>query len=137
MMTREVVPELAAHIEARMLELKIDSVAELARLTGLTPEGLTPLLRGVRKAYQRRLTRPVCDALGWTHDSIAHILAGGQPELAVPTDDTPDVSDLLAEVRKVASRFDALEQRLDSLESRLGPQDPPAPDEPPATPLPG
>ncbi len=99
MSNKEVVGNLAEHMAARMAELGIDSVSELAKLAGVSREGLVPMVRGVRKQYQRRLTRPVCDALGWSHDSIERLLAGEPPVVAhTPVGPPLDIEARLAQI---------------------------------------
>jgi hypothetical protein len=110
---RDIVSNLADHMEARMAELGIDSVSELAKMAGVSREGLVPLVRGIRKQYQRRLTRPVCDALGWSRDSITRLLDGKEPALATPSDPSEvspldDLTAEVAELRQAVSELQAL-----------------------------
>ncbi len=81
-MDYEIVPALAEHIERRMTELRLDPNG-LAEATGLSLTVLQQLRKGYRKKYQRRLTWPVCETLGWTADSIERILRGEEPVLTV------------------------------------------------------
>ncbi len=122
---KEIVGNLAEHMAARMAELGIDSVSELAKLAGVSREGLVPMVRGVRKQYQRRLTRPVCDALGWSHDSIERLLAGDPPVIAsAPATPLLDVDARLAQIDEkidevievVAANRDNLVKLLRTLE---------------------
>jgi DNA-binding XRE family transcriptional regulator len=84
MMTRdngdgtEVVPGMAEAIEARRVEMKIGK-GELAKAAGVTAQGIAPLRKGYRRRYQERLTRPFCEALGWTPDSIERLMSGLDP----------------------------------------------------------
>lgn len=93
-----------------MKTLGIDGPAELARRAGVSQPGLLPLRQGVRKKYQPRLTRPVCDALGWTRDSIERLLAGKPAILAVEADDSTvyataaDLAVLHARLEEIASQ---------------------------------
>lgn len=75
---REIVPTLAEAIETRRKELGLD-VADLVTMSGLTRPGLAPLLRGERRAYQDRLTLPICRVLRWRPDSIHRLLDGQSP----------------------------------------------------------
>lgn len=74
-MERETVPAVADAITNRRRELALD-LAEFIRLTGLSRQGLAPLLAGERRKYQERLTLPVCRVLRWTPDSIDRLFAG-------------------------------------------------------------
>jgi DNA-binding Xre family transcriptional regulator len=67
-------------VEARMAELGLSPKA-LADRTGLTQQALLNVRNGKRRAYQRRLTVPLCEALGWKPDGIKRLLAGQKPEL--------------------------------------------------------
>ncbi len=91
-----------AFVEKRRRELGL-SPTDLAAATGLTVQGLLPLRKGHRRAYQHRLTDPVCRVFGWTPDSIERILAGGKPVLLAPS---PPV-DELAELRDRVAELEA------------------------------
>lgn len=91
---------LAGAIDKRRKELGLD-VQTLAERTGLTRQGLQPILRGDRKRYQDRLKLPLCQALEWTPDSIDRLLDGLEP------------------IVQPAKRTASPEQRLASLERRV------------------
>jgi hypothetical protein len=76
---REVAPGMAEQIARRMHEVGIDGIGQLATRARVTTDGLKPLLRGERRNYQRRLTGPVCRALGWPHDAIDRLMRGEPP----------------------------------------------------------
>lgn len=102
----EIVNDLRDAIAARMKELDL-SPGELAKQAGVSMPGLAHLRRGERRAYQVRLTAPVCRALGWTTDSIERLLTGLPPSLLEPVSPpTGVVDDELAELR---ARMQALE----------------------------
>jgi hypothetical protein len=107
---------IAAIIRARRIEVGLDTIQALVDATGLTRQGLQPLLRGEVKGYQDRLKIPVCRALGWTPDSIDRLLAGDDPiEL--------DEDEHVAPEKSLVSRLDELEtevQRLDRVLRLLG-----------------
>lgn len=137
----EIVPGMGEAVEARMDELGI-SPTELAAATGVSLQGIAPIRKGYRRAYQKRLTRPLCAALYWTPDSIARLLDGQPPvELELPPELTPptvaDVPDVVKLVTAVSARLAKLERsvaglarRVDHVENPQAPrsdQSPPAP----------
>ncbi len=71
-------PQMAEAIKNRRLELGLDLAAFIAA-TGLTRQGLAPLLAGEERRYQERLTLPVTRVLHWTPDSIERLLNGREP----------------------------------------------------------
>lgn len=116
----EVVPGLAAAIEARMTELRIDATA-LAERSGLSLQVLKQVRSGYRKEYQNRLKWPLCDALGWTPDSIDRLLRGEPAQIATPQMDeaTADVVEALTvSVVEIRSTVAALLRRVSDLEQR-------------------
>lgn len=108
---REIVPALAELIGARLDELELSPTA-FAESTGLTVQGLAPLRRGERRAYQKRLTGPVTRVLGWTPDSIERILDGDEPAPVAPPDDgmaaEPGRADLMAQIETLTDEIRAL-----------------------------
>jgi len=93
-------------IQARMVEQRL-SVADLARASGLSDKHLRTLLNndGADTPVPRDQTRwALCDALGWTSDSIDRILDGFEPDEA--GDESGDVS-----------RLDLLDGRLSEIEA--------------------
>lgn len=114
----ELVPELAEAIERRRRELGL-TVGDLARITGLTRQGLAPLREGRRRAYQERLTLPVAKALGWQPDAIERLLQGLQPveiDPAAPEADPTDVTQLRAELERATAAIAEMQLRLHTLE---------------------
>lgn len=95
---------MADAITERRVSLGMD-VRALVEATGLTRQGLAPLLRGERRAYQERLTIAVCRALKWSPDSIARLLRG---ESAEPLNSPGDVG----AAPGLAARVDRLEAQL-------------------------
>jgi hypothetical protein len=133
----EIVPGLGEAIEARRKQLYNGPLA-FAQAAGVTLAGLTPLRRGYRRAYQERLTTPVCRALGWTTDSIDRLLRGEPPvelepaaEQAItrpsPADDSPEVLALVAEVKGSVA---AIQRELTALAERIARLEPQPPDAP-------
>jgi hypothetical protein len=128
---RELVPALAQQVERRMNELEIDGISALAKVTGVTVQGLQPLLRGERRDYRKNLTGPVCRAFGWSPDSIKRILAGGEPVMEVGAEVVPlrngtnrSGVPTADDVDRLALAVDSLAQRVGWLERRLGRSDP-------------
>ena len=111
---REVVPGVARAIAKRRNELEL-SLNEFVHATGLTRQGLAPLLAGERRRYQERLTMPVCRVLGWAPGSIERLFAGEEPIMASDESnpvkigpDTRILLDQLAEVGGILSQLEAL-----------------------------
>lgn len=117
---------LAGAIEARRKELGLD-VQALVDLTGLTRQGLQPLLRGERKRYQDRLKLPLCQALDWTPDSIDRLLAGLEPIIrpgAVEPAGLPEFRlSAVAEMERQADQIEQLQRathdEVDGLHAEL------------------
>ncbi|HEX7276331.1 MAG TPA: hypothetical protein VF244_03070, partial [Acidimicrobiales bacterium] len=76
--SEEVVPGLAEAIERRRIERGLTPGA-FAEAAGVTPQGLVPLRKGYRRRYREKLKIGVCEALGWTADSIDLLLEGRLP----------------------------------------------------------
>lgn len=72
------VPGMAEAIERRMNELGLTPTT-LATASGLTYEGVRPVMLGTRKAYQAKTRQGVARALGWPHDWYQRLLAGEDP----------------------------------------------------------
>lgn len=116
----EISPELAEHIESRMSELGLGPSA-LAAATGLSLTILGQVRKGYRKRYQDRLKWPICDALGWTRDSIDRILDGGKPVYATrPAGDAEMLAELLDEIRLLRADVQNLRVQLPALADRVG-----------------
>jgi len=98
---------VATLVTARMAAA-VMSQADLVRASGLSD----PLVRGIMCGNPRGEPRPVnlakaSTALGWSADSIARILEGGEPELVVS-----QPSDVDADVLR---RLKALEQAVSAV----------------------
>jgi hypothetical protein len=124
---QKIVPELASAVEARRIALGFTPTS-FAEATGLTAQGLAPIRKGVRKAYQERLTAPVCRVLQWSPDSIERIMNGLGPVELVKQQvgvvaDTVDAEMMLAIVR----RLDAVVGRLEALADQSGVPNAPKP----------
>lgn len=121
---------LAANVDARIYRRGFNSIQEFAEATGVTPQGLLPLRKGEIRAYQPRLTGPVCRALGWTLDSIQRMMDGEDPiEVDPATGEASPLARMAAEVEELRRTIAALESRLDELE-RGDPPPSPAVDPP-------
>jgi transcriptional regulator with XRE-family HTH domain len=66
---------MAAAIEQRRLELGL-TPGQFADAAGITRQGLDPIRRGVRKAYQDKVKLGVARALRWPPDAVDRLLAG-------------------------------------------------------------
>jgi DNA-binding XRE family transcriptional regulator len=104
----------AAHvrrqIEARMEALRLDQ-SDLARATGLSEKTIYNVL-STDNGLKRKTKWALCDALGWTQDSIDRLMAGKEP---VPVDDADPTP---ANVKRLPSPVDQLAERLGTLERR-------------------
>lgn len=109
--------------------LRIDQ-AGLARAAGISDATVRGFMNGQPRGLPREPTRwAVCDALGWTQDSIDKILAGGEPEeldVVTPRASTPlalseagsvELLRQAALVNQLAVRVARLEEQV----RRLGP----------------
>lgn len=111
-------------IRERMKVLRIDQ-AGLARAAGISDATVRGFMNGQPRGIPREPTRwAVCDALGWTQDSIDKILTGGEPELAEVA--TPRAVTPLAladrgttELVRQAELVDQLVVRVAQLEARM------------------
>lgn len=74
----EVVPGMAEAIERRRRELGL-SPGDFATAAGLTRQGLDPVRKGYRRAYQDKVRLGVARALAWPLDAIDRLLAGEDP----------------------------------------------------------
>lgn len=118
-MEREIAPGMAEAIAARMKELDLYPAA-LIEATGLTGPGIMPVRKGERKAYQARLTGPLCKALGWTPDSIERLMRGEPPvelrSTVKPAEhDADPLSALQAQVNDLSAELLAVQDHLKSL----------------------
>lgn len=105
-------PRLAEAIRARRIELGMNTIQDLVNATGLTRQGLQPLLDGEIRRYQDRLKIPVCTALRWTHDSIDRIIAGLEP---VENGIEPDRPAMFSELKGLQGEVDLLREQLEQL----------------------
>jgi hypothetical protein len=98
--------ELADAIEHRMDELGL-TPTKLQKQTGLSASVLRFLRKGDRRDYHVDTTRSVCDALGWSRDSIQRLLDGEPPEVvASPSyeNHNGDGDDLMVELMAKVDR---------------------------------
>lgn len=129
-MMGDVVKELAEAIDQRRAELGMD-VQALSDASGVTRQGLAPLLAGERRRYQDRLKFPVCRALGWSPDSIDRLLRGEPPvvevanprpgdvryaTMAMAEDGIRQLGDLTAKVERLEAQVAELRTLLDRRE---------------------
>lgn len=124
---RERVPSVARAIAKRRQDLDL-SLEQFVEQTGLSRPGLAPLLAGIRKGYQERLTMPVCRVLKWTPDSIDRLFRGESP---IERDDEPTrigadtqlLLDKLAELATVIADLEAgarrVDRQVDALDARV------------------
>lgn len=91
-------------VRARITELRLTN-AEVQRRSGVSDKTLTGYLNGepIRRADK---ARGLCEALGWTPDSIDRILDGDEPVVAGADGD-------------LAARIDAFEKATDARFSSL------------------
>jgi transcriptional regulator with XRE-family HTH domain len=101
---------LADAIKARRLE-KGWNVQRFVEETGITRQGLQPLLRGEVRNYQDRLTLAVTKALDWTPDSIERLMRG-EPAERTNGPDNPSEA-LIAEVADLRMRLVDLQALAD------------------------
>jgi hypothetical protein len=67
-------------IETRMVELGILSITDLAAATGMTDNGIRPVIKGERRSYQRATKVKLARALQWPPDAIDRLYAGDHPD---------------------------------------------------------
>lgn len=91
---------MAAAIEARRKQRGL-APGEFATRAGLTRQGLDPVRKGLRKAYQDKVKLGVARALDWPDDALDLLMDGADPA-TFPT----------------VIRSDGLEQRVTNLELR-------------------
>ena len=103
------VPGMAEAIERRRVERGL-TVSEFARAAGVTPQGLVPLRKGVRRNYRERLKIGVCAALGWTPDSVDLLLKEHPPNEA--TDHEPARTAVRATDSVTRDDLDAVRREL-------------------------
>jgi transcriptional regulator with XRE-family HTH domain len=101
---------LADAIKARRLEKGWD-IQRFVDETGITRQGLQPLLRGEVRNYQDRLTLAVTKALDWTPDSIERLMRGEPPERTNGPDNPSEA--LIAEVADLRMRLVDLQALAD------------------------
>lgn len=115
---REIIDGMAEALEARRIALNMN-VEALCDASGVTRQGLRPLLAGERRAYQERLTMPVCRALQWTPDSIARLMRGEQAAPVSqlgggdPSTGQHQLTVLVDKVDELVGRFDQLQELVE------------------------
>lgn len=102
-------------IQQRMADLRM-GVVDLARASGLSEKHIRTLLNdGPEVAVPRETTRwALCDALGWTPESIDRILTGQEPGV-VDADDSGEVSPLTELAGRVAEIEAQVEENLERI----------------------
>lgn len=106
-MAEETVPGMKEAIDARRAQRHL-SPGEFAAAAGLTEQGLAPVRRGARRAYQDKVRRGVAVALAWPLDWYDRILAGQNP---AKFPDTEHPNQPLSD----KDRINALEARVNEL----------------------
>lgn len=109
---------LAEYIERRISELGLE-YAEVARLAGFSIEVLRKMRHGVkvRGSTYRKLER----ALQWEHDSVAAILAGGEPtQVDASSGDQPERQAPDPSVERGLSPSEALRFVISASAQKLG-----------------
>jgi DNA-binding XRE family transcriptional regulator len=91
-----------------MEALRLDQ-SDLARATGLSEKTIYNVL-STDNGLKRKTKWALCDALGWTQDSIDRLLAGEEPVLVEDSDATP------ANVRRLPNPVDAIAERISRVE---------------------
>jgi DNA-binding XRE family transcriptional regulator len=91
-----------------MEALRLDQ-SDLARATGLSEKTIYNVL-STDNGLKRKTKWALCDALGWTQDSIDRLLAGEEPVLVEDPDATP------ANVRRLPNPVDAIAERISRVE---------------------
>lgn len=94
------------------------SKAEVIRRSGVSDKTLTGYIDGqpIVRADKRR---QLCEALGWTPDSIDALLAGGDPVLAGGDDD--ELAQLraeIAELRAIVELVPEMQRQLEELRGK-------------------
>lgn len=87
-MTEETVPGMAEAVEGRRRELRLRP-GQFAQAAGLTPQGLDPVRKGIRRSYSEKTLDGVAQALRWPTDWYDRLQAGEDPTAlsdAVPAD---------------------------------------------------
>jgi transcriptional regulator with XRE-family HTH domain len=84
------------------------SQSDLARATGLSEKTISNVL-STDNGSKRKTRWALCDALGWTQDSIDRLMAGEEPIL-VDADATP------SNVRRLPNPIDAIAERISAVE---------------------
>lgn len=110
-MPEESVPGMKEAVEARRVSRHL-SPGEFASEAGLTEQGLAPVRRGARKAYQDKVRRGVAVALAWPLDWYDRLLAG-EDATQFPETEHPN------RPRSTEQRLSSLEDRLDRIENLL------------------
>lgn len=100
--------EVARRIDERIDELKLTN-AEVLRRSGLSYKTLARYLEG-KPIRRRDKERGLCEALGWTTDSIARILRGEEPEEALRPLTPEERQELFDLRRRVAELEDIVER---------------------------
>lgn len=108
---------VATAIKQRMAALRLTK-AELSRRSDISEPTLTGYLRGEPVRRQDKQWA-LCDALGWTPESITDLLAGGHPTIANGNGADDLMSFTRAEVEAFAGRLERLESSVNELTSAM------------------
>lgn len=92
------------------------SQADLARSAGIGELTVRSVERGERGSYRLSTLRGLTEALGWSRDSIQHVLDGGEPTVEEDEPEPPmnmesEIEALRAEVARLRA---VVEQRFRS-----------------------
>jgi DNA-binding Xre family transcriptional regulator len=108
--------DVHAAVDQRRIELGW-SKSDLYRATGISQATFSRMLRTGAPISSAHKVRGLCDALGWTSDSVNRILAGRQPELAEPVNG--DVVQLVDIMQRMSEENQSLRHLLADLARRV------------------
>lgn len=94
---------VAEAVEARMHESGLTQ-----KQAGVSPLTLRRLVKEHQPIVRREARAALCEALGWTPDSIDKILAGDEPTGLMPTES-------MERLEELERRFDELAQKVEAL----------------------
>jgi hypothetical protein len=107
------VPGMAQAVETRRRERQL-TPGEFAAAAGITAQGLAPVRKGQRRAYQDRVRIGVARALAWPEDWYDRLLAG-QPVTDAPQSNGRTIDERLTALEERWSRIEAALDRLEML----------------------
>lgn len=123
---------VAAAVTERLKQMRAwGNLSEVSRQSGVSDATWRNLLRGQPVTRADRVIL-ICDYLGWTLDSIEHILGGGRPDLAEPADDEEgptgleqlrqEVKQIRRDLTDVRGRIEGMNLVMTKLERQLSPR---------------